>query len=133
VNAMDRKQMLEANAARMRELATDIERRELLDLTIPTRRVPDRTMHYSTQEPQHTEGNTMQMNAETENAWNAWLWGNLDQLSRTFGEEAGALERRLMEKIERLESEIGQLKADRQVERAATVVDLPDWRRKDVG
>jgi hypothetical protein len=58
-----------------------------------------------------------------------WVANGLDVLALTIGQEVGAIEARINAKIDGLERELGELRAERAVERAA-VIDLPDWRRK---
>jgi hypothetical protein len=70
--------------------------------------------------------------------WNEWAESHVarglqafgDMIAEELGAEAGLLERRLLDRIEKLEIEIGELKAEREVAEVAKVIDLPDWRRK---
>jgi hypothetical protein len=63
----------------------------------------------------------------------------LDGFAEMVGGETGlnekALRTELVAKIEKLEVELGQLRADLQIQRSvktADIIDLPDWRRSDV-
>jgi hypothetical protein len=70
--------------------------------------------------------------------WNEWAESHVarglqafgDMIAEELGAEAGLLERRLLDRIEKLESEIGELKAADHVRRSAEVFDLPNWRTR---
>jgi hypothetical protein len=76
-------------------------------------------------EPEPQTKSTIAMNAETSRAWNAWLYGHLDRLAYEMGACSAEIENRLAKRIATLEGELGELRAEAQVERAARVVDLP--------
>jgi len=75
----------------------------------------------------------------TEPNWDSWdewaarhVQNGLEQAAAIFGEEVGLIERYLVKRIEKLEGELGELRAERTVERAAggdNVVDIPNWRK----
>jgi hypothetical protein len=93
------------------------------DLHSPIERTP----------PRSTQGSITMTTQPDWSDWDRWAAAHvqigIDSLAFMVGEEVGKIEKRLAEKIERLETELCELKADRAVERAA-VVDLPDFRRK---
>jgi hypothetical protein len=66
--------------------------------------------------------------------WNQWAEAHvqrgLERAAEIVGEEVGAIERSLIERIKKLEAEIGELRAEQTVEHAAKVVDLPSFLRK---
>jgi hypothetical protein len=66
--------------------------------------------------------------------WNEWAESHvargLETVADIIGDEIGVIERDLHERIAKLEEELGQMRADREIERAAKVIDLPDWRKK---
>jgi hypothetical protein len=122
VIAMDRKRLMQDNATRIAELRDDIERREMryepLERTPPVVR---------SQQPES------QAQQQDWSAWNEWAEAHVarglealaDTMACVVGEEVGTIERRLTERIEALEAEVGQLRAQQTVEAAAKVIDLP--------
>jgi hypothetical protein len=99
------------------------------DPFVPLERSPPRATHPQTQEE----------NAVAEQGWDDWdrwvkahVQNGTDVLATAIGEEVGKIQRDLEARIAKLEEEVGQLKADRAVARAAQVIDLPDWRHRDV-
>jgi hypothetical protein len=86
-------------------------------------------------EPEPKPAQPIMMNAETAAAWDRWCRGHvsngLNTLAYVIGAETAKIENRLNKKISELEAEIGSLRAERTVERAARVVDLPNWRKKN--
>jgi hypothetical protein len=66
--------------------------------------------------------------------WNDWCRAHVDlgmsRVAQVLGSEVGDLERELVTRIELLEEQLGQLRAERAVERCAQAFDLPNWRSK---
>jgi hypothetical protein len=77
---------------------------------------------------------TVAMKREAQEGWDRWCRGHvangLDVLALTIGQEIGAIEARINAKIDALEARLGELKAEREVERRAKIIDIPNWRRK---
>jgi hypothetical protein len=91
------------------------------DLYEPLVREPPRSTQRSTPVTQQTNDFS---------GWERWLQGHLDVAAYEIGACVAEVETRLTKRIAELEADIGQLRAERAVERAA-VIALPGWRRRD--
>jgi hypothetical protein len=80
---------------------------------------------------------TVAMSVEAQAGWDRWCRGHvsngLDALAYTIGAEVAKIENRLKAQINVLERALGELRAERTVERAAKIIDLPNplRRRRD--
>jgi hypothetical protein len=77
------------------------------------------------------------MTPEASLAWNRWANSLIDNhamvLAQTIGEEVGRINRIIFSRIDAVELEFGQLRAQLEILRNATTdapVDLPNWRKK---
>jgi hypothetical protein len=82
--------------------------------------------------PQATTREEPEPHGQDWSAWNDWCESHvergLERAADIFGQEIGEIERALLERIESLEIQLGELRAEHEVERAArnqNVVDLP--------
>jgi hypothetical protein len=143
MNSWKRKQLLDENEERLRELRTDVasRSREQLDaeadeliekVNAGVRAREQRRMYYKTMDGSMTQPQP-QMTAQA--AWDSWckahVGNGLDMLAHEVGAWCGQLEARLNKRISELEAEVGQLRAAAEVERAAKIIDLPNWRKRD--
>jgi len=62
--------------------------------------------------------------------WESWINGHLENFAEMLGQELSASDRAVNLGLESLEQKLGELLAEREVERAAKVIDLPDFRKK---
>jgi len=84
--------------------------------------------------PLQQSGTTMTPNWDDD--WNQWAESHvqrgLERAAEVLGSEVAEIERALIDRIEKVETELAQMRSEREiVERvAAEVIDLPDFRKK---
>jgi hypothetical protein len=73
------------------------------------------------------------MTPDESRMWNEWAAAHvqrgMDSCMYTAGQEVGKIERAILARIDVLERELGELRAERAVGRAAAI-DLPDFRKR---
>jgi hypothetical protein len=82
-------------------------------------------------EPKPQPAQPVTMDDASSRAWNDWgswlIHKNVDAFAEAIGTELNTIHERIFVRIIQLETELGELRA----ERAAKVIDLPNWRQKN--
>jgi hypothetical protein len=124
VTEMNRREMIEENLRRKAELADEIEERE-------RRYEPLVREKPRPSPPQRTDTMPEQNSWD---AWDRWAKAHVDAgtavLARVIGERVGEIHRGINKELAELREELAALRIERQIERAAKVVDLPSFLRR---